>query len=65
VDFLDQNIKKNPGNSKLKVLVYEPKQNLLVSLMSMAKGFEMNDELSSFLLENPFIDVKVSTANGN
>jgi DNA polymerase III subunit alpha len=65
VDFLDLNIKKHPGNSKLKVMVYEPKQNLQVSLMSMAKGFEMNDELSSFLLENSYIDVKVVTANGN
>ena len=30
-------------------------------MISMAKGFEMNDELSAYLLENPYIDVNVET----
>jgi hypothetical protein len=31
----------------------------------MAKGFEMNDELSAYLLEHPYIDVHVVTTNPN
>jgi len=31
----------------------------------MAKGLEVNDELSAFLMEHPYIDVNVVTANGN
>jgi DNA polymerase-3 subunit alpha len=65
VDFLARNIKKNPGNARMKVVVYEPKQNWHVNLVSMAQGFEMNDELSAFLMDHPYIDIHVITANGN
>jgi len=65
VTFLVNNIKKNPGNSRVKFKVIEPKHNWNINLVSMAKGLEVNDELSAFLMDNPYIDVNVVTANGN
>jgi DNA polymerase-3 subunit alpha len=65
VNFLALNIKKHPGNSRMKLVVYEPKQNWHVTMVSMAKGFEMNDELSAFLMDHPYIDINVITSNSN
>lgn len=64
VDFISENIKKHPGNSRLKMNFFEPKGNITASLVSMSGGFEMNDDLSAFLLENQDFDVKVITSNG-
>ncbi len=65
VVFLQDNIRKYPGNSRIRVSLHEPKFNWHVKMISMAKGFEMNDELSAYLLEHPYIDVNVVTANPN
>jgi DNA polymerase-3 subunit alpha len=65
VDFLDSNFTRHPGNSRMKLKVYEPKHNWNVSMVTMGKGFEMNDELSAFLMDRPYIDIHVITANGN
>jgi DNA polymerase-3 subunit alpha len=65
VNFLALNIKKHPGNSRMKLVVYEPKQNWHVTMVSMAKGFEMNDELSAFLMDHPYIDINVIMSNSN
>ncbi len=65
VMFLEENIRKHPGNARIKVNLFEPKHNWHVTMISMAKGFEMNDELSAYLLEHPYIDVNVVTANPN
>jgi DNA polymerase-3 subunit alpha len=59
VTFLESNLKKHPGEARLAIKIYEPKNNWLVKLMSVKNGFEMNDELSAFLLDNPYIDVNV------
>ena len=63
--FLEQNIRKHPGNARMKVNLYETKNHWHISMISMAKGFEMNDELSAYLLEHPYIDVNVVTSNAN
>ena len=59
VDFIESNVKKYPGKSSLRFNVLEPKENLLVSLYSFDKGFQMNDEMAGFLLGNPDVEVQV------
>jgi DNA polymerase-3 subunit alpha len=62
VDFLAENIKKYPGNSSLRVIISEPKNNLKANLVTLDSGFEMNMDLIHFLETKPEIDVQV-TAN--
>ena len=59
VNFIESNVKKYPGKSSLRFNVLEPKENLLVSLYSFDKGFQMNDEMAGFLLGNPDVEVQV------
>ena len=59
VDFIETNVKKYPGKSSLRFNVLEPKENLLVSLYSFDKGFQMNEEMAGFLLDNPDVEVQV------
>jgi DNA polymerase-3 subunit alpha len=60
VDFLVGNIKKYPGNSSLRVIVSEPKNNLRANLVTLDSGFEMNLDLIQFLENKPEIDVQVT-----
>jgi len=60
VDFLAENIKKYPGNSSLRVIVSEPKNNLRANLVTLDSGFEMNMDLIHFLEAKPEIDVQVT-----
>jgi DNA polymerase-3 subunit alpha len=60
VDFLDNNIKANPGKSGLKIVISEPKTNLKANFISLDKGIEMNNDLISFLENKPEIDVKIT-----
>jgi DNA polymerase-3 subunit alpha len=62
IDFLEDNIKKFPGTSALKVTVSEPKNSLKAAFMTMGTGFEMNHEMISFLENKPEIEVEVATA---
>jgi DNA polymerase-3 subunit alpha len=62
VDFLDQNIKSYPGKAGFKVIVSEPKNNWKVNLVTIDNGFEMNNDMISFLEETPEIEVHVITA---
>ena len=59
VEFIETNVKKYPGKSSLRFNVLEPKENLLVSLYSFDKGFQMNEEMAGFLLDNPDVEVQV------
>jgi DNA polymerase-3 subunit alpha len=59
VDFIESNVKKYPGKSSLRFNVLEPKENLLVSLYSFDRGFQMNDEMAGFLLGNPDVEVQI------
>ena len=62
VDFLEENMKKFPGKSGLKVIVSEQKNNWKVNLVTLDNGLEMNSDLISFLDDKPEIDVNVITA---
>ena len=61
ISFLEDNVKKFPGRSALKVNLTEPKENLKISLVTMDNGFEMNDEMVDFLDGNPELDVQIMT----
>jgi DNA polymerase-3 subunit alpha len=63
VNFVEKNIKKHPGKSSLRFTIYEPIENLKVSLYNYEKGFMMNDEMAEFLLNNPDVEVTVGLVN--
>jgi DNA polymerase-3 subunit alpha len=60
--FIERNIKKNPGKTRLKFVFHEKKDQKMVVLSTIDKGFEMNDEMAAFLMENPDMEVNVETA---
>jgi DNA polymerase III subunit alpha len=60
--FLQENVKKHPGRSALKLNISEPRLNARVSLFTRENGFEMNDEMAAWLIENGDISVQVLTA---
>jgi DNA polymerase III subunit alpha len=60
--FIERNIKKNPGKTRLKFVFNEKKGQRMVILSTIDKGFEMNDEMAAFLQENPDMEVNVETA---
>ncbi len=59
VGFVDKNVRNFPGKSSLRFNIYEPKENMKVSLFSFEKGFLMNEEMADFLMENPDVEVSV------
>ena len=61
VDFVEKNLRKNPGKSTLRFTLEEPRSRTKVSLVSMSQGFEMNEELIRFLELSPQLDVQVLT----
>jgi DNA polymerase-3 subunit alpha len=60
--FLQENVKKHPGKSALKLNITETRMNARISLFTRENGFEMNDELAAWLYENGDISVQVLTA---
>ncbi len=62
VSFVDKNVRRFPGKTSLRFNIYEPKENLKISLYSFEKGFKMNEEMADFLLNNPDIEVNVGLA---
>ncbi|MBS1747682.1 MAG: DNA polymerase III subunit alpha [Bacteroidetes bacterium] len=63
VNFIEENVKANPGRSSLKFKIKEPKENLEVILNTTDKGFSMNEEMATFLLGNPDVEVRVGLFN--
>ena len=59
IDFLQKNMKSHPGKSRLKMILFDQVEKLLVELRTIEKGFEMNDEMTAFLEKHPEIEVKV------
>ena len=59
IRFLEKNTRSYPGKSTLKFNVYEPKENLRVSMFTIEKGFQMNEEMADYLMNNLDVDVKV------
>lgn len=60
IEFLEDNMKKYPGKSNLKIIISEPKNNLKANLVTLDNGFEMNTDLIHFLENKPEIDVQVT-----
>lgn len=60
IDFFEKNLKANPGKSSFKLNFIEPKEKLVVSLLTFEKGFSMNDDMVSFLDQNPELGVQVN-----
>lgn len=62
VNFIETNIKENPGKSSLKFNIIDNRNNYKVGMYSLEKGFTMNDEMALFLNDNPDVEVSVVTA---
>ena len=62
VDFITQNIKRHPGKSTLRFTIYEPEEDLKISLFTTEKGFSMNDDMAEYLLDNLDVEVSVGLA---
>jgi DNA polymerase-3 subunit alpha len=54
-------MRAHPGKSRLKFVFHDRKNAATVTLTTMDKGFEMNDEMASFLSENPDLETVVET----
>ncbi len=61
VQFIDKNVKSNPGKTSIKFNITEPVENLRLSLYTLEKGFTMNDEMVGWLEENKDVEVSVVT----
>jgi DNA polymerase-3 subunit alpha len=61
VNFLQENMKKNPGKSRLKFIFIDQVEKLIVSMKTTERGIEMNDEMAEFLENTPLIDVQIDT----
>lgn len=59
VAFVENNIRSNPGKAVVKINVFDPEENLKVSLFTADKGFSMNEDMAGFLLNNPDVEVSV------
>ncbi|MFT3679366.1 MAG: DNA polymerase III subunit alpha [Ferruginibacter sp.] len=62
INFIDKNVKANPGKSVLKFNILDIRNNYKVSLFNIEKGFTMNDDMAVFLNDNPDLEVSVVTA---
>ena len=60
ISFFEQNLKNNPGKSSFKLNFIEPREQLIVSLLTFEKGLSLNDELIEYINENPDISVQVN-----
>jgi DNA polymerase-3 subunit alpha len=63
IQFLEQNVKANPGRTALKITFVEPREQIVASLLTIDKGFMVNDEFVEFLDKNPEWNVQVKLNN--
>ncbi len=59
VDFIDKNIKANPGKTSIKFNIMDKRNSYKIGMYSLEKGFTMNDEMAEFLNERSDVDVNV------
>jgi DNA polymerase-3 subunit alpha len=62
INFIDHNIKANPGKTSIKFNVKDLRNNHKIGLYTLEKGFTMNDEMALFLNDNVDVEVSVVTA---
>jgi DNA polymerase III subunit alpha len=60
IEFLQKNMKKNPGNCRLRINVSNTEEEQ-IQLYSLEKGITINDDLKEFLTENNYMEVAIST----
>jgi len=61
VNFIEQNVKNNPGKTAIKFNIVDVRNNYKVGMYSLETGFTMNDDMAVFLNENKDVDVSVVT----
>jgi DNA polymerase III subunit alpha len=61
IRFIEKNVKSFPGKSTLKFNISEPKNNFKISMFTMDRGFEMNDEMAAFFGLSPEMEVQIIT----
>ena len=61
VNFIEKNIKANPGKTSLKFNITDTRNKFKIGMYSLENGFTMNDEMAVFLNENPDVEVSVLT----
>lgn len=59
VEFICQNAKNNPGKTAVKFHITDVTGAYTIDLSTFIDGITMNDELTSYLLQNPDINVNV------
>lgn len=59
IEFVGANVNHHPGNSTLKFCINDPVSHLKFGMYSMEKGFEMNDEMASYLQGKTELEVQV------
>jgi DNA polymerase III subunit alpha len=57
-DFTQRTI-KNSGNTNLKIMVYDPSENISIDFFSRSHRISLDDELIEFLSENKEIEFKL------
>ncbi|MEO6252665.1 MAG: DNA polymerase III subunit alpha [Ferruginibacter sp.] len=62
VEFIDANVKANPGKTSIKFNVIDSRNKFKVGMYSLEKSLTMNDDLAFYLNENKDIEVSVVTA---
>ena len=62
VDFIDRNVKANPGKTSLKFNIIDSRHKFKVGMYSLERSLTMNDDMAFFLNENKDIEVSVVTA---
>ena len=61
INFIDANVRDNPGKSTLKFNIVDVRNNFKVGMYSLEKGFTMNDDMAVFLIDHPDVEVSVVT----
>ncbi len=62
IDFIDDNVRNNPGKTTIKFQIKDFEENLKVTMYSLEKSFTMNDEMAAYLNEHNDLQVSVLTA---
>jgi DNA polymerase-3 subunit alpha len=61
IGFIENNMKNHRGESTLRFILKEPRNNLKISLVTAGNGFEMNEEMIHYLEQKPELEVQVLT----
>jgi hypothetical protein len=59
VDFMENNLKNNPGTTELRVNVHDKERKKVLALSGIGSGINLNDELIDYLNEHGEIGVSV------